>query len=180
MIGPTWAIKNVGTTSAAVLQLTVPAALNTAATTNAISGTTGNVRGLRVESGLVKGLPLEIVTDVEVAKQGATATLYSMAAYPSVYGTPGTYEVQVNLDGIKNDYDQLITAQKNRIDNLTTTVGLLSNQLNTLQTSFNQLLQEHNNLAQSVTAMNLTVGTTAADLSALTNRYNTHTSHPVP
>lgn len=180
MIGQTWAIKNVGTTAAAVLQLTVPASLNTAATTNSITGATGNVRGLRVESGLVKGLPSEIVTDVEVAKQGSTATLYSMAAYPSVYGTPGTYEVQVNLDGIKLDYDQLINAQKQRIDALTQALGTLTNQFNALQLNFNTLQQDHNLLAQNVSAMNLTVGTTANDLNALTNRYNTHTTHPVP
>lgn len=180
--GNEWSFTNVGTSSAAVFELTVPSRLNANTPGSTTSGGyTGSIRGLRVEEGLVKALPPEIVTDVEVVKQGTSASLYQITAFPVVYGNPpGAYEITINLDGFYNDLKSKIDTTSQNLSTLTQTVATQNNQLLTLQNDVNQLKQDRTTMQQNLNTLTNTLQTLTNNYNNLLTRFNSHSIHPPP
>lgn len=91
-----WSVENIGTAYAAILRFTAPLPTGGGSTP---SGTTGNVSGLNVENGIVKGLPSNIVTSVNAAKDGVHADKFGFTvSYP--VGQPQSVTLTLNIDGV--------------------------------------------------------------------------------
>ena len=95
--GSSWTVQNIGTTSAAVFQFTAPPQITGGSST---SGSTGTVSGLKVTAGLVKDLPLSLVTSVSFNAVGAKAALIAPSVTPNT--TTGAVALELNLDQLYN------------------------------------------------------------------------------
>jgi flagellin-like hook-associated protein FlgL len=130
--GTTWSVENTGTTTAAIFKFTAPA--TTTGGSGATSGYTGDVNGVVVEAGLVKSMPLSLVTNIEALAGGNKASLISIMSVPNL---AGKHTLTLNLDQFYTDLDSkfqtLHTSQQATIDNLTAAVADLLNTVTTLQ-----------------------------------------------
>lgn len=95
-----WTVENIGTSAAAVLQFTAPANATPGQT---VSGTTGEVCGLEVENGLVKMLPTDLITGLDVEIEGDSAGLVIAGFAPGGVHDPCTTVLTMNFDAFYND-----------------------------------------------------------------------------
>jgi hypothetical protein len=141
--GTSWTVENTGTSSAAIFKFTAPAPTTGGAST---SGYTGDVNGVKVEAGLVKEMPLSLVTDVVGATAGTRASLITLNSVPDA---AGKHTVTLNLDAfyteLNDTFQELHDAQQVTIDNLT---GAVADLLNTVTTLQNTLATQQNTIAE--------------------------------
>lgn len=134
--GTTWSVENTGTTSAAVFKFTAPAPSSGGSSTT--SGATGEINGLKTIAGLVKTLPLGLVTDVTFTAVGTNASMFTPLAVPNLT-TLGKYELSLNLDllisTLRDEFNAQNTAQANTISDLTAAVSDLVNSVTALQST---------------------------------------------
>lgn len=105
--GTTWALTNIGTSSAAIIQLTVPKEDDPDVSA---TGITGSVDGLVVNKGLVTDLPVAIVSSVTGSVSGAYASDIILTVAPSASDLT-VFNVGLNLDVFRNKIIAYVDAQ---------------------------------------------------------------------
>lgn len=177
--GTTWSVENTGTTSAAVFKFTAPAPTSSGSTP---SGATGEINGLKVESGLVKTLPLGLITQVTFAPAGTNASLISALAVPDLT-VPGKVALSINLDllisNLRDEYTAQNTAQANTISDLTAAVSDLVNSVTTLQSTLTSQQSTLTSQQSTLTSQQNQITTMSTELIDLRGDFEAYkASHP--
>jgi hypothetical protein len=139
--GVTWALTNIGTPSAAIIQLTVPASIAGGGTPGGVTvppgAMTGDVCGLETTNGWVTALPASIVTGVSaVPLADAVNNLVTYTVGPS---NPATCDVGITIDvrplyaNIQGLISTAANALQLQIDGLTQAVADLDTRLDAAQ-----------------------------------------------
>lgn len=155
--GSAWTVQNVGTPSVAILRFTAPIATGGGASG---SGTTGEVGGLEVNSGLVTLLPDSLVTSLTIVEQGFHTDKFFFGKVNEIL--PEAITVGLNLDALVDYIDAANNAAITRLNNLEDLTATHSSQISTI----NATLTSINN---SLTAINSTLSSLDSRITALEN-----------
>jgi hypothetical protein len=147
--GVTWALTNIGTPSAAIIQLTVPASIAGGGTPGGVTvppgAMTGDVCGLETTNGWVTALPASLVTGVVAVP--LTDAVNNLVTYTVGPSNPATCDVGITID-VRPLYANI--------------QGLISTAANALQLQID-------GLTQAVADLDARIDATEADITALEN-----------
>lgn len=141
IVGATWALTNIGTPNAAILQLTVPSDLASGGGGGGVTvppgAVTGDVCGLETTNGWVTGLPASIVTGLSYnPSAGAGNNLINVTIGPS---NPANCDLVISIDvsALYANIQGLISTAANalqlQIDGLTQAVSDIDTRVDSIE-----------------------------------------------
>lgn len=127
--GTAWSVENTGTSSAAVLKFTAPAATGGGSSTT--TGFTGEVSGVKVQAGLVKEMPASLVTGIQTTFP-TPADWGTLTASPWI-DDPDQFLITLEMAGAKTYVDNAVAGLQDQIDALSEVVADLAERVESLE-----------------------------------------------
>lgn len=133
LTGSPASVTNTGTSSAAVLQFTLPASTGGGGSSG--GGTTASVCGMEVANGLVQTMPTTLLTGVLASAVGAQSGLVTITAAPASPSAMCTPTISINVDALYNELASLVTQLRQDHD---TAIATLRDDMAAADTLHNQ------------------------------------------